>query len=47
MNKLPSIAIGGKTLLDILSDGVAQDYNLLRVFGYPTYFEVKDDKLNP
>ena len=47
MNRLPSTAIGGKTLLEIWSDGAAQDYSFLRVFGCPTNFSVKDDKLNP
>ena len=47
MNRLLSIVIGGKISLDIWSGGAAQDYNLLRVFGCPTYFSVKDDKLNP
>jgi len=44
---LSSTAIGGKTALDIWSGGAAQDYNLLQVFGYQAYFNVKDDKLNP
>ena len=46
MNRLLSTVIGGKTSLDIWSSGVAQDYSLLRVFECPTYFSVKDDKLN-
>ena len=46
INRLSSIAIGGKTLLDIWSYRAAQDYSLLRIFGYPIYFGVKDDKLN-
>ena len=41
-----STVIGGKTLLDIWSGGAAQDYDLLRAFGCPAYFSVKDDKLN-
>jgi len=40
-------AIEGETPLDIWSGRVAQDYDLLRVFGCPTYFSVKDAKLNP
>ena len=47
MNILSSTAIGTKTSLDILSGEATQDYSLLWVFGYPTYFGVKDDKLNP
>jgi len=46
MNCLLSTTIGGKTTLNIWSGGVAQDYSLLRVFECPTYFSVKDDKLN-
>ena len=45
MNRL-STAIGGKTPWDILSAGVAQAYDLLRVFGCSTYFSVKNNKLN-
>ena len=44
--RLSSTAIGAKTLLDIWSDGAAQDYGLLKIFGCPAYFDVKDDKLN-
>jgi len=47
MNRLSSTAIGGKTLLNIWSGGATQDYDLMRVFGCPAYFTVKDDKLNP
>ena len=32
--------------MDIWSGGATQDYSLLRVFGCPAYFNVKDDKLN-
>ena len=47
MNSLSSIAMGGKTLLDIWSGGAAQEDILLRVFGSPAYFSVKDGKINP
>ena len=47
MNRLLSTGIRDKTLLDIWSGEVAQDCSLLWMFGYPTYFGVKDDKLNP
>ena len=47
MIRLPSTAIGGKTLLDIWLSVTTQDYSLLRVFECPIYFGVKDDKLNP
>jgi len=46
MDRLSSTAIGGKTSLDIWSGGVAQNYDLLWVFGCPAYFNVKNDKLN-
>ena len=47
MNRLSSTMIGGKTLLNIWSGAVTQDYGLLRIFGDPVYFSAKDDKLNP
>ena len=47
INRLPSFAIGGKTPLEVWSGKVAQDYDSLRVFGCPTYYQVKEDKLNP
>jgi len=47
MNKLLSSVTGGKTPLKIWSGGAAQDYILLRIFGCPTYFRVKEGKLNP
>jgi len=30
-----------------LLGGAAQDYDLLRVFGCPAYFRIKEGKLNP
>ena len=45
INELSSTAIGGKTLLNILSDRAAQDYNLLRVSESPAYFSAKDSKI--
>ena len=47
MNRLPSTAIGCKTLLGIWSGGAAQDYDLLRIFGCLTYFSAIDGKINP
>jgi len=46
MNLLSSTAIKGKTLLDIRSSKVVQEYSLLQVFGCPANFSVKNDKLN-
>jgi len=45
INRLPSSAIGGKTLLKVWSEKVAQDYDSLRVFGCSAYYHVKKDKL--
>ena len=42
-----STAIGGKAPLEIWFKKVAQDRGLLREFESPTYFSVKDDKVNP
>ena len=47
MNKLLSTAKGGKTPLDIWSDGASQVYSLLWIFECSIYFGVKDDKLTP
>jgi len=46
VNRLPSSVIEGKTLLEVWSGKVAQDYNSLRVFGCPTYYRIKEDKLD-
>ena len=47
MNCLSSTAIGGKTPLNIWSDGTAQHYSLLWVFESSVYFSAKDGKVNP
>jgi len=47
VNRLPSSAIGGKTPLEAWSGKAAVDYDLLRVFGCPAYYHVKEDKLDP
>ena len=47
INELSSTVIGGKTLLDILLGGAAQDYDLQRVFESSAYFSAKDGKVNP
>ena len=46
INGLSSTAIGGKTPLKVWSSKAAQDHDLLRKFGSPTCFSVKDDKVN-
>ena len=47
INISSSSVIGGKTPLKVWSGKVAQDYDSLRVFGCPTYYHVKKDKLGP
>ncbi|KAH9733975.1 hypothetical protein KPL71_017220 [Citrus sinensis] len=47
VNRLPSAAIGGKTPMEMWSGKHAQDYDSLRIFGCPTYYRVKDGKLDP
>ena len=47
MNRLPLSAIGRKTPLEAWSGKAAADYDLLKVFGCPAYYHVKDDKLDP
>ena len=47
INGLSSTAIGGKISLKVCSGKAAQDHDLLRVFGSPAYFSVKDGKVNP
>jgi len=47
VNRLLSSAIGGKTPLEAWSGKVAQDYDLLRIFGCLAYYHVKKDKLDP
>jgi len=47
VNRLSSSAIGGKTPLEAWLRRVSQDYDLLWIFGYPTYYHVKEDKLDP
>jgi len=44
---LPSSAIGDKTHVKAWSERVAQYYDSLRVFSCPTYYHVKEDKLDP
>jgi len=46
VNRLPLPAIGGKTPLEVWSEKVAQDYDSLRLFECPTYYHVKEDKLD-
>ena len=43
LNRLPTTAIGGKTLLDFWSGGAARDHDSLTVFGCSVYVDVKKD----
>ena len=45
INGMSSTAIGGKTPLKIWFGKAAQDYDLLREFGSPTYFSAKDGRV--
>jgi len=47
INGLSSTTIEGKTSLEIWSEKAAQDYDLLREFENPIYFNTKDGKVNP
>ena len=47
VNRLPSSAIGGKTPIEVWSEKIAPDCDLLRVFGCLAYYHVKEDKLDP
>jgi len=47
VNMLPSSVIGSKTPVEAWSRKFAQNYDLLRVFGCPSYYHVKEDKLDP
>ena len=47
INQLPSTTIGGKTFMKIWYGKHAQDYNTIRVFWCPAYYQVKNDKLDP
>ena len=44
---MPSSAIGDKNSLEVWSRRIAQDYDSLWVFGCPTYYYIKEDKLDP
>ena len=46
INRLPLFAIGGKTPFEVWSGKLTQDYDSLWVFGCPTYYHVKEDKLD-
>jgi len=45
INMLPISAIGGETAMEVRSEKVAQDYDLLKIFRCPIYYHIKEDKL--
>ena len=47
INRLPSVAIGGRTPLEVWSGKPAADYDSLHVFDCPAYYHVKESKLDP
>ena len=47
INQLPFAAIGAKTPMEMWYGKHAQDYDYLHIFGCPTYYYVKDGKLDP
>ncbi|KAK8948464.1 hypothetical protein KSP39_PZI005002 [Platanthera zijinensis] len=47
VNRLPSAAIGKKTPKEMWSGHPARDYIHMKVFGYPAYYRIKNDKLEP
>ena len=47
LNRLPSATLEGKTPLERWSGSPANDYDALRVFGCPTYYHFRGDKLEP
>jgi len=46
INKLSSSAIESKTPMEVCSEKVTQDYDMLRIFGCLAYYHVKEDKLD-
>jgi len=47
VNRLSSFAMGFKTPLEAWSGRVSQEYVLLWVFGCPTDYHIREDKLGP
>ena len=46
LNRLPTTAIGGKTLLEIWSGRAAHDHGLLRLFDCSAYVDVKKNMVD-
>jgi len=47
INKLPSSAIGGKTLIEKWSGKAATNYDMLRVVRCPSHYHASDENLEP
>jgi len=47
INRLPSSAIGGKTLMEMWLGKTTTNYDMLRVFECTVYYRVSDGKLEP
>ena len=47
INRLPSVALNGKTPLEVWSGKPINDYDTLHVFGSTAYYHVKESKLDP
>lgn len=46
VNRLPSVALEGKTSLDVWSGKPALDYDSLHIFVFPAYYHVRESKLD-
>ena len=46
-NRLPAATNEEKNPLEVWSGSLATNYDFLRIFGCPTYYHVKDSKLDP
>ena len=47
INRLPSVALNGKTPLEVWSGKPINDCDTLHVFGSTSYYHVKESKLDP
>jgi hypothetical protein len=47
VNRLPSTALNGKTLLEVWSGSLVNDYYSMRIFGCSAYYHVTESKLDP
>lgn len=47
VNRLPSVALEGKTPLEVWLGKPPSDYDSLHIFGCPAYYHVRESKLDP